>query len=133
MAHLVLIVDDNQDLRNSLALILSPICEVAQCENGAKALAFIREKSPKLVLLDVSMPGMDGLQVLAQARVINPNLAVVMLTSHQNIDLARKALNLGAAEYVTKPFDAEYIRAEIGRLLNSRKPDDPEKPWRVVS
>lgn len=128
----ILIVDDDPDLRISLAAILSPLFTVLVASNGAEALVLLKKDRPRLVLLDVSMPGLSGLEVLAAAKIADSALLVVMLTSQQDIEIAAKALNLGATEYVTKPFDADYIRAEVARLTGS--PDEPSngKPWRVA-
>lgn len=131
MAARILIVDDDADLRSSLAYILGSLFEVQEAADGAAALDILKMDRHALMLLDVSMPGMSGLEVLEAAKVLNPALIVVMLTSQQDIDIAAKALNLGAAEYVTKPFDAAYIRAEVALLTG--KPDKPNaRPWKVV-
>ena len=131
MPATILIVDDDDDLRNSLAIILRPDYEVIEASSGAEALALIKKESPRLTLLDVSMPGIGGLEVLAAARAAVPALIVVMLTSQHDIEIAAKALNLGAVEYVTKPFDADYIRAEVSRLVRPVKSAD-DKPWKVA-
>ncbi|MDD5304383.1 MAG: response regulator [Elusimicrobia bacterium] len=128
----ILVVDDDADLRISLAAVLSPRFEVLEASNGEEALAVLKRERPCLALLDVSMPGMSGLEVLAAAKAADPALVVVMLTSQQDIEIASKALNLGASEYVTKPFDADYIRAEVARLTGAPEEPSNEKPWRVV-
>lgn len=128
----ILIVDDDADLRASLAAVLSPLFGVLAASSGAEALDILEKQRPLLMLLDVSMPGLSGLDVLAAAKAADPALLVVMLTSQQDIEIAVKALNLGATEYVTKPFDADYIRAEVSRLTGS--PDAPpnDRPWTVA-
>jgi len=131
MPETVLIVDDDDDLRRALAAVLSPLFEVIEACNGSEALQRIGTARPRLVLLDVSMPGMSGLEVLAAAKAAVPALIVVMLTSQQDIELAAKALRLGAVEYVTKPFDADYIRAEASRLIGPKEPAN-DRPWKVV-
>jgi DNA-binding NtrC family response regulator len=132
MPATILIVDDDADLRQALAAILSPSFAVVEAANGAQALELIRKQRPALVLLDMSMPGMNGLETLAAAKAAAPNLLVVMLTSRQEIEIAAQALTLGAREYVTKPFDADYIRAEVARLIGP--PEAPrDRPWTVVS
>jgi DNA-binding NtrC family response regulator len=131
MAIRILIVDDDADLRSSLVHVLSSSFGVLEAANGEEALYILKLEHPPLMLLDVSMPGMSGLEVLEAAKALNPALIVVMLTSQQDIDIAARALNLGASEYITKPFDADYIRAEVTRLTG--KPDKPnDKPWKVL-
>ena len=131
MSIKILIVDDDADLRSSLASVLAPLFGVIEASNGASALDIIKRERPRLVLLDVSMPGMSGLEVLEAARALDPSTIVVMLTSQKEIDMACQALSLGAVEYVTKPFDADYIRGEVSRLLGAPKPSN-DKPWRVI-
>jgi DNA-binding response OmpR family regulator len=128
----ILIVDDDPDLRGSLAAVLRSAFSVLEAAAGAEALALIKTERPRLVLLDVTMPGMDGLEVLAAAKVLDSDLIVVMLTSHHEIEIASRALNLGAAEYVTKPFAADSIRAEVLRLLSRRDSED-DRPWQVLA
>lgn len=127
----VLVVDDDTDLRHSLAMILTPRFQVIEASNGKEALSLLSERKPALMLLDVSMPGMGGLEVLQEARAAAPTTIVVMLTSHQDTDLAIQALRLGAVEYVTKPFDADYIRDEVSRLLGPQRRGE-DKPWRIA-
>lgn len=128
----ILIVDDDADLRRTLFLLLDKTYKVAEAANGKEALLFLKMRRPRLVLLDITMPEMTGIDVLRVAREFDKTLRVVMLTSHQEIELAKNALDLGAIAYVTKPFDADYIRAEVARLL--APPADANgggRPWRV--
>ena len=126
----ILLVDDDADLRRTLYLLLDGPYTLAEAANGEEALRFLKTSRPRLVLMDVSMPGMSGLEVLRAARELDKTLKVVMITSHQEMELAKSALDLGAAAYVTKPFDADFIRGEVSRLLGA-----PAKvsgrPWRV--
>jgi DNA-binding NtrC family response regulator len=131
MTETILLVDDDDDLRGALAVVLSPLFRVLEASNGKDALALLSRERPRLALLDVSMPGMSGLEVLAAAKAAAPALVVVMLTSQQDLEIAGKALNLGAIEYVTKPFDADYIRAEVSRLVGPKEPAN-DRPWKVV-
>lgn len=131
MDRKILIVDDNDDLRNSLARVLAPYFRVLTAADGEEALALLRAERPQLTLLDVSMPGLSGLEVLAAAKRADPALIVIMLTSRHDIELAAAALDLGAVEFVTKPFDADCIRAAISRLLDPAPPPEG-RPWRVA-
>jgi DNA-binding NtrC family response regulator len=132
MSATIPIVDDDSDLRSSLAIILRPDFEVIEASNGTEALDLIKKERPRLTLLDVSMPGMSGLEVLAAAKAAVPAIIVAMLTSQQDIEIAAQALNLGAVEYVAKPFDADYMRAEVSRLVSPGKSAD-DKPWKAIS
>lgn len=128
----ILIVDDDPDVRHILRGILEPVCAVVEAGDGESALAALAAEKPALMLLDVTMPGLDGIAVLTRARAVSPATAVVMLTGRADVSQARVALDLGARAYITKPFDPLDIRDEVTRILEEgghRSPSDP--PWRV--
>jgi len=85
--------------------------------SGAEALAAVPRVRPDLVLLDVRMPGMDGLEVLKKIREIDPGLAVIMVTANEDVALARETLKLGAFDYVSKPFDFRYLDRAVSAAL----------------
>lgn len=129
---IVLVVDDDPDLRRTVSLLLGGDFEVLEAVDGPEALQVIADRSPRLVLLDVTMPGMDGISVLEAVRGMGKKMIVVMLTGEREIDTARRALELGAVSYVTKPFDVDFLRSEIQRLLSEALPEgDSYRPWRV--
>ena len=130
MTAKILIVDDDADVRAALSAVLRPSFAVLEALDGEKALSLIAQENPVLVLLDVSMPGVNGIEVLKKARAQNPSLRILILTSHHNINLAVKALTLGATAYVTKPFDADYIRTEVEALLRPVRKSAGDPPWR---
>ena len=130
MTAKILIVDDDADVRAALSAVLRPSFAVLEAPDGEKALSLIAQENPVLVLLDVSMPGVSGIEVLKKARAQNPSLRILMLTSHHDIDLAAKALTLGATEYITKPFDAGYIRTEVEFQLRPLHQGTGDPPWR---
>lgn len=135
MPEKILLVDDDPDIRLILRAALASIGDLLEAANGADALRLIRDEKPSLILLDLVMPEMDGIETLKQARLIQPSLLVVMLTGQADVAMAKRALDAGARAYVTKPFDEVYLRAEIRRLLEGDAPSDPEdasgRPWRV--
>ena len=129
----ILIVDDDSDLRRTLSLLLDKAYKVVEAANGKEALRILAEHRPRLVLLDITMPEMSGIDVLRAARERDKTLRIVMMTSHQEMEIAKNALDLGAIAYVTKPFDADYIRGEVSRLLAPQADDaGGGRPWRVV-
>ncbi len=129
----ILIVDDDADMRRVLRDALGPLGPIAEAAGGADALRVLRAGPARLVILDVAMPGLGGLEVLAEALDLRPGLLVVMLTGDTDIESARFALDLGARAYVTKPFDAAFLRAEISRQLQAgSRPRGERPPWRLL-
>jgi two-component system chemotaxis response regulator CheY len=130
----ILIVDDDADLRLALSGLLAPLGEILEASDGMEALRALRERKPALMLLDVSMPGMDGVAVLKAALAENPTLTVLMVTGEADLSVARRALEAGARAYITKPFDPATICDEVARHAGiDRKPRNEgfERPWRV--
>jgi DNA-binding response OmpR family regulator len=110
----ILIVDDEQSVREVLSeYFVEQGYSVETAEDGEKALALVQANAPDLVLLDVRMPGIDGLETLRRLRTIAPNLAVIMVTANEDVGLARDTLKLGALDYVAKPFDFVYLERAI--------------------
>lgn len=128
----ILIIDDDADLRRTLVLLLGKTYRVAEAASGPEALRALESSRPRLILLDVTMPEMTGIEVLRALAERKEKQRVVMLTSRTEIELAKAALDLGAVEYLTKPFDADYIRAEVARLLAPPPKNGGGRPWRVV-
>lgn len=129
----ILIVDDDADLRRTLVLLLGKTYRVVEAATGPEALRVLETSRPRLVLLDVTMPEMNGLEVLRMIRERDAKLRVVMLTSRTEIEIAKSALDLGAVEYLTKPFDADFIRGEVARLLAPPPGrNNGGRPWRVA-
>jgi CheY-like chemotaxis protein len=128
----ILVCDDDDILRKALAVVLGDAYDVVLADSGEEALRLIAERAPDLVLLDMSMPGMTGLETLRAYRKTHPQLRTIMLTSKHEIGIARRALEAGAVEYITKPFQAETLKAEVERQL-SPPPAADDRPWHVVS
>lgn len=129
----ILVIDDDADLRRTLVLILGKKYRMAEAAGGPEALRLLETIHPRLVLLDVTMPEMNGIDVLRAAKERDKTLRIVMLTSRTEIETAKSALDLGAVEYLTKPFDADFIRGEVARLLAPPpERNDGGRPWKVV-
>lgn len=126
----ILIVDDDDEMRLQLRGVLSPICEIVEASDGLDALCLLQRSKPRLVLLDLTLPEMGGLEVLAAAQRIAPDVRVVILSGDADVNSAVTALNEGACAYVTKPFDPGYLRDEVARLIAPpAKPADA--PWQM--
>ncbi|MFQ5667532.1 MAG: UDP-3-O-acyl-N-acetylglucosamine deacetylase [Candidatus Binatia bacterium] len=115
----VLVVDDECEIRASLRGILAEEgLRVLEAEDGRQALALIERESPELVILDVWMPEMDGLQLLQRLRDDGPAPAVIMISGHGNIETAVKATKLGAFDFIEKPFSLDGLLRVVNRALD---------------
>lgn len=132
MAKKILICDDDADLRSILRRLMPPACEVLEAADGEEALRLIAERGTDLVLLDLTLPGMSGLETLAAYRDANPRIVTLVLTGNREISVARKALALGAREFITKPFEPGDVRAAVLDALEEPGPARADaRPWRV--
>ncbi|HOC56997.1 MAG TPA: response regulator [Verrucomicrobiota bacterium] len=120
----IAVVEDNSDNRLLVQVILEPFYQVTDYENGAAALDGMRRHKPDLVLLDVSLPGMDGTEVLARVRADAGlrTLPVIALTAHAMTGDREKFLAAGFDDYVTKPIVDETLLLDAIEKLLSRKP-----------
>ena len=104
----VLVVDDDASLRFTLEAVLSDAGFVVEaCESGAAALAGFEARGADVVLTDLAMPEMDGMQVLERMRANDPSVPVMMLTAHGSERVAVAAIKSGAFDYIPKPFDPD--------------------------
>jgi len=121
----VLIVDDEKNIRLTLSQALEVLeVETATAADGEEALARLKEKEFSLILLDLKMPGMDGMEVLRQVSEIRPDIRIIILTAYGTVESAVKAMKLGAADFIQKPFAAEEIRGLVSRVLDRGKIDE---------
>ena len=106
MKEKVLIADDEEDIRDLLGLLLEDLgFEVVKAGDGNSALSLFREARPSIVLTDIKMPGMDGIQVLKKVKAEDPNVEVIMISGHGDMNLAIASLKYEAADFITKPID----------------------------
>jgi CheY-like chemotaxis protein len=106
----ILVVDDEPEVRLVLTEFLeSQGYEVMAAGSGAEALAMVDAAKPHVVLLDVTMPVMDGTETLKRLVAANPGLPIIMVTANADVDVTSRLLALGAADYIPKPFDLEYL------------------------
>ncbi|SFI67413.1 response regulator [Thermoflavimicrobium dichotomicum] len=116
----VLVVDDQYGIRVLLKEVFAKDnLIVFQAANGKQALEIIRLEKPDLILLDMKMPGMDGLELLRRLRRIDTKTKVIMMTAYGELDMVDEAAKLGALGHFTKPFDIEELRSEVIRQLVS--------------
>jgi len=114
-----LVVDDEGIVRDSLARWLEEDgYRVDTAPDGQAALAKLAEQAYVILLVDLKMPGIDGLQVLAQARTMQPDAAVIIMTAYATVDTAVQAMKQGAYDYLVKPFEPEELSLMVGKLTN---------------
>jgi len=112
----LLLVDDEEGIRKVLGITLSDIgYTVYTAENGDQALKIFREKTPPIVLTDIKMPGMDGIELLQTIKQESPDTEVIMITGHGDMDLAIKSLKYRAIDFVTKPINDDVLEIALNR------------------
>ena len=119
MARTVLIVDDERSILQSLQGILTDEgLEVISAASGLSALEKIDEVLPDIVLLDIWMPGMDGIETLVKVKESHPNLPVIMMSGHGTIETAVRATKLGAYDFIEKPLSLEKVLLSINNAVD---------------
>ncbi|WP_281255118.1 response regulator [Paenibacillus herberti] len=114
----VLIVDDQNGIRVLLMEVFtSEGYTTFQASNGKLALEIVRNESPDLVLLDMKIPGMDGLEILKHVKAIDRSIKVIMMTAYGELDMIKEATDLGAVMHFTKPFDIDEMRLAVNMQL----------------
>ncbi len=117
MVGKILVVDDEEAVRESIGIVLRPEYKVDFAIGGDEALRKLKEDAPDLVLLDLIMPGISGLEVLRRIRQEDHTLPVVILTGARTVSTAIEAMKAGAADYLTKPFDVEELLIAVRRAI----------------
>jgi len=116
----ILVVDDELGLRESFRLILDDDYEVVDVPDGAAALDVLRASQVDLVLLDIRLPGMDGIEVLERIKAIDETVEVILVTAVKTVRTAVAAMKLGAFDYLTKPFEEDELLSLVRRALERR-------------
>jgi two-component system nitrogen regulation response regulator NtrX len=128
----VCIVDDEPSILNTLSSIIEDEgYQVTLAKNGAEALKLIRSDPPDLVMLDIWMPELDGLETLKQAKQQFPNLLVIMMSGHGSVETAVKATKLGAYDYLEKPLDLEKVIILVRNAIHQRQLEEENLHLRV--
>ena len=114
----ILVIDDEQGIRDLLdTLLRRKGYDVVLAESGQKGLDLFRRERPDVVVLDLKMPGMDGLAVLQQVRSLNPKQPVIVLTGAGTPEIEQQVRALGVTEYVEKEFSLHLLGDSLNRLL----------------
>jgi CheY-like chemotaxis protein len=116
----ILVVDDELEVRTTISEMLSLVgYDVSTAADGPAALDAIAEHRPDIVLLDVQMPGIDGIGVLASIRALDPNIKVIMISGVTRQHVANQAFEQGVFDYIGKPVDPDYLELSIATALDS--------------
>jgi DNA-binding NtrC family response regulator len=115
----LLIVDDEMGVRESLKMVFAKEYRLLEAESIDAAMPRVLEERPQIVLLDVLMPKTDGIEALKQIKAMHPGCAVIMLTGLNSQQLASKAMELGAFDFIGKPFDVTELRQKVSNALQA--------------
>lgn len=122
MAVTVLVVDDEESIRNSLSgVLMDEGFSVLKAEDGLKALQIIKQELPEVILLDIWMSGIDGIETLKRIKARYPEIQVVMISGHGNIETAVRATKLGAFDFIEKPLSLDKVMLAISHALDFRR------------
>ncbi|MFD1992718.1 response regulator [Paenibacillus nicotianae] len=120
----ILIVDDQNGIRILLMeLFGNEGYQMYQAANGKAALEVVEKDNPDLVLLDMKIPGMDGLEILKHIKSTHPHIKVIMMTAYGELDIIKQAKDLGAISHFTKPFDIDEMRNVVDQNLKGNQVD----------
>ncbi len=118
----ILVVDDEEVIRYGIKRVLEgQDFSVETCDSGHKAIERLQEKDFGLIITDLKMPGMDGIEVLKSVKTLQPDIPVILITGYASIDTAVEAIKNGATEYISKPFTPDVLLEKVRQSLSQRK------------
>jgi len=126
----IFIVDDEEDVRAKLKSYLSrhTECNVQEASNGREALKILEKEYFDLILLDIKMPGISGVDVLKKVKKIHPDTDVLVMTAYDSQQVAAETLKEGATDYIPKPSTIEAIHTKIYEVLKKKNKYLPKEP-----
>jgi two-component system response regulator (stage 0 sporulation protein F) len=120
MSKKIVIVDDQFGIRILLREVFQREgYRTFEAANGPNAIELVKTENPDLVLLDMKIPGMDGLEILENLKKISPDIKVIIMTAYEELDIIEEALELGALTPFTKPFDIDQLVREVKNRLGA--------------
>jgi PAS domain S-box-containing protein len=119
----ILVVDDEMGPRESLRMLLKPLYQIQTADGGRAALKEVPKFRPDVVIMDIKMPEMDGLEVLRHVKRLDPSIEVVMITAYASLETVKLALTHGAFEYLIKPFSRQDLEDVVRRAVMRRQAD----------
>jgi DNA-binding NtrC family response regulator len=122
MKPTILVVDDETQISDLLRDFLTQEgYQVFTAANGVEAISSGKQNRPDLALLDLKMPGMDGIEVFQKLREVKKDIGVIFLTGYGTLKTAKQAMRLGAYDYLTKPFDLGLVKSVIREALEKKE------------
>jgi nitrogen regulation protein NR(I) len=121
MFETILIVDDDKSIRYSLKRMMEEKYSILTAQNGKEALDRVKESSPDLIIMDIKMPGRNGIDVLKEIKLIDPKSLVIIMTAYGTTETAIEAMKYGAYDYILKPFPILRMKELVGKALALRK------------
>ncbi|MBT8406702.1 MAG: response regulator, partial [Deltaproteobacteria bacterium] len=118
VAYSIYVVDDDSDMRDVLSLALESKFQVKAFSTAGSAIEVIKEDPPDLVLLDIGLPDMSGVDALREIKKLHPEALVIMVTASTDIDTAISTMKLGASDYMTKPINVDALEISVRNALD---------------
>jgi DNA-binding NtrC family response regulator len=119
ISYTVYIVDDEQTIREGVTMALEDIYRIKDFADAETALTALEKDSPDLVLLDVGLPGMDGIEALRRMKELQPDVLIIMITAYEDVDTVIAAMKLGAYDYVVKPIHMDGLEVTIRNAIDT--------------
>jgi two-component system response regulator PilR (NtrC family) len=117
----ILVVDDEEDVRETLATVLENLnYQALLAADGEEALSVVKNQRVDVILSDLYMPGMNGIELLKRVKTEKKNIIFLMITAHPTIETAVDAIKKGAYDYLTKPFHIEEVRIKLSRAMEKQ-------------
>src|SRR4051795_12494631 len=127
----ILIVDDEQSYRQLLSLVFEGDGHtVRTAMNGRQALELLQAEPADVIISDVKMPDMDGIEMLRAVRETLPDIGVVLMTAFASVETAREAFKLGADDFITKPFDVEELKLIVKKIIERQALIDENRAFK---
>lgn len=117
----ITVIDDDESICELFSEALQEEYDIETYQNGEDGMEALREREPDVLILDLRLPGMGGLEILRKIEEDMPNLHVIMVTAHKDVDSAVEAMKRGAYDYIIKPFDLEEIKVLIEKCLENKE------------
>ena len=128
----ILIVDDEESVRYSFRkLFREPGCEIIEASNGLEAISVIKKDLPDLVLMDIEMPGLNGLEAIQKVKALHPQLPVIIITAFGTTERVIAAMKYGAYEYLEKPFDVGRLKEVVSEALEMKRLSDEDNSMEI--